>query len=677
MRRNVLIIGFAFFLTAPALARNFTADDMVRLDRLNDPRLSPDGLHVLYDLRSVDYDANKSSHSLWLTDSDGKTPPRQLAATKDGASSGRWSPDGKSIYFISGREGGIDQVFKTDLEGAAATQVTRMPLDVGAFRLSPDGRMLVLSMAVFPDCPDLGCTQKRLADKKAAKNSGMVYDRLFVRHWDQWADGTRNHLFVMPAAGGQPLDLMQGFDGDSPTKPYGDDGDFTISPDGKDLTFSAKLAGKDEAWTTNFDVWGVPLAGGKPRNLTAANKAWDAAPVYSPDGKWAAYRFMKRPGFEADRFHIMLHEEASGQEHELAADWDRSVEDIKWSPDGASLYATAEDVGQTRIFSIDVKSGAVTPLTGPGHVAGFDVAGATLVYTQDDFSHPAQIFAADLKGGNVRQLTHANQDRLKDVAWGEAEQFSFPGWNNETVHGYLVKPAGFDPAKRYPVAFLIHGGPQGSFGNLFHYRWNAEIYAGAGYAALMIDFHGSTGYGQNFTDAISRHWGDRPLEDLQKGWKFALDKYRFLDGDRACALGGSYGGYMINWIAGQWNQPWKCLVDHDGIFDTRFMGSSTEELWFAEWENGGPIFQKGTDYEKFNPAIHVDLWSKPMLVVEGGKDYRVPLEEALSTFSMLQRKGIPSKFLYFPDENHWVLKPQNSVQWHGEVLSWLNQWIGK
>jgi len=684
LRKNLLVSGLALALAglslSPAAARNFTAQDMATLDRVSDPRLSPDGKWVLFDVRSVDYAANKARHSLWLAATDGSAPPRKLAATEEGGMSGRWSADGKSIYFLSGRKDGVDQVFKTDAKGEIATQVTALPADVGSFKLARDGKTIVVSMAILPECADIACSEAKMAEKKANKASGVVYDRLFVRHWDVWADGRRNHLFALAlnadgVATGAPRDLMPGFDGDSPTKPYGDDKDFAITPDSKELAFSAKIAGQDESWTTNFDIFGVPLDGSKkPADLTIANKAWDATPIFSSDGKWAAYRAMKRPGFEADRFGIIIHDEASGKEHELAADWDRSATAIEWSADNSAIYATAEDVGQTKLFSIDIKTGKPVALTGNGQVGGFDVGADKLVYVQDDLTHPAQIFTADLKGANAKALTAFNADQLKDVQWGEFEQFSFPGWNNEIVHGYVVKPAGFQAGKKYPVAFLIHGGPQGSFGNLFHYRWNAETYAGAGYAVVMVDFHGSTGYGQAFTDAISRHWGDRPLEDLQKGWKFALEKYKFLDGDKACALGGSYGGFMINWIAGNWNQPWKCLVNHDGVFDTRFMGYSTEELWFSEWENGGTPWTKGSDFEKFNPVNYTANWSKPTLVVEGGKDYRVPLEEALGTFTTLQRKGIPSKFLYFPDENHWVLKPQNVVQWHDEVIGWLNRW---
>jgi len=679
---SALALSAAFGGMAVAQARPFTARDMASLDRLSDPRVSPDGRLVIYSVRTMDFDANKASMSLWVADLKTKMAPRRLAVSDGGASSARWSPDGKSIYFLSSRAGGTDQVFRADAAGETAVQVTSAPFDVGAFKVSPNGKTLVISQAVFPDCDTLDCTQARLDARKSVKATGVVYDKLFIRHWDAWADGTRNHLYALAlddkgVASGKPVALMPGFDGDAPTKPFGGDEDFTISPDSRFVTFSAKVAGKDESWTTNFDIWAAPLDGSaKPKNLTPANKAWDTAPVYSPDGKWAAYRAMKRPGFEADRYAIILHEEATGKEQELVPTWDRSADAIAWSADGKSIYALAQDVGQTRIFDIAIKSGKITPVTGDGHVSAFDVGPGGLVYAMDTLKGPAQLYATAGKGSPVK-LTDLNAERLKTVAWGEPEQFSFKGWNDETVHGFVVKPANFDPAKRYPVAFLIHGGPQGSFGNSWSYRWNPQTYTNAGYAVVMVDFHGSTGYGQGFTDAISQHWGDRPLEDLQKGWDHALKTYGFLDGDRACALGASYGGFMVNWIAGNWNQPWKCLVNHDGIFDSRFMGYSTEELWFSEWENGGTPWEPNTTYAKFNPADHVANWTKPTLVVHSQLDYRVPMEQGIVTFTALQRKGVPSKLLTFPNENHWVLKAQNSVQWHKEVLDWLNTWTAE
>ena len=690
MSRSLMLAAATLALSFGALtgaeARGFTAKDMVTLDRVSDPKVSPDGRYVLYAVRTMDYEANKASMSVWLSDLTGKGPARRLKISDGGASNARWSADGKTIYFVSSRAGGTDQVFRTTLAGDAAVQVTKMPFDVGAYRVATDGKTIVVAQAVFPDCDTLACTQEKLVAKSKLKTTGVVYDRLFVRHWDTWADGTRNHLFAVRldakgVATGEAVDVMKGFDGDAPTKPFGGEEDFNITPDSRSVVFSAKVAGKTEAWTTNFDLWAAPLDGASaPVNTTEANKAWDAAPTFSPDGKLSAYLAMKRPGFEADRFAVILRTpkvDGGFEDRELAADWDRSASSLTWSADSRTLYVIAEDVGQTRIFSVDVKSGKASPVTGPGHVGGFDIGPNGLVYVQDNLKAPAQLFTADLKGGHAAPLTDLNKARLQNIDMGDAEQFSFPGWNGETVHGYVVKPANFDPSKKYPVAFLIHGGPQGSFGNLFHYRWNAQTYAGAGYAVVMVDFHGSTGYGQKFTDAISQHWGDRPLEDLQKGWGYALSKYSFLDGERACALGGSYGGFMVNWIAGNWNKPWKCLVNHDGIFDARFMGYSTEELWFSEWENGGSAIDNPKAYEKFNPVNHVDNWTTPVLVVEGGRDYRVPLEQALSTFTALQRKGIDSKFLYYPDENHWVLKAQNSVQWHDEVIGWLDKYTAE
>lgn len=678
---SMTVVGSVHAQTPAPKPQVFTAKDMASLDRLSDPRVSPDGRHVLYSVRTMDYPANKASMSLWIADLKTKMAPRRLKISDGGASSGRWSADGKSIYFVSGRAGGTDQVFRTDVSGETATQVTATPFDVQAFRVAPDGKTIVVALAVFPDCADFACTEARLAAKTATKATGVVYDRLFVRHWDTWADGTRNHLFAYAldasgAATGQPINLMKGFDGDSPTKPFGGDEDFTISFDSKNVIFTAKVAGKDEAWTTNYDMWGVALDGSaKPVNYTADNKAWDTTGIASPDGKLIAYRAMKRPGFEADRFAIMIYDETTQKLRELAPTWDRSADAIAWSRDGKTIYATALDVGQGKLFAIDVKTGKVTALTGDGHVSAFDVGPSGIVYASDSLKSPSELFFLPAKGPAVK-VASVSAEALKDVAWGEPEQFNFKGWNDQTVHGFVLKPANFDPAKKYPVAFLIHGGPQGSFSNSWSYRWNPQVYANAGYAVVMIDFHGSTGYGQAFTDAISQHWGDRPLEDLQKGWAFATQKYSFLDADRACALGASYGGYMVNWIAGNWNQPWKCLVNHDGVFDTRAMGYSTEELWFTEWENGGTPWQPNTTYEKFNPALHVDKWVKPQLVVQGQLDYRIPVEQGLATFTALQRRGVPSKLLYFPNENHWVLKAQNSVQWHKEVLDWLDQWTG-
>jgi dipeptidyl aminopeptidase/acylaminoacyl peptidase len=372
----------------------------------------------------------------------------------------------------------------------------------------------------------------------------------------------------------------------------------------------------------------------------------------------------------------------SGQAHEIDPQWDRSADGITLSADGKTIYTTAQNLGEHPLFAVDIASGGVTEVVGDGSISAFEIAGPTLAFARNSMKSGDQLFTGGIGGAPVRAITQSASEMLPDVKFGEYEQFSFKGWHGDTVHGYVVKPWNYEEGKTYPVAFLIHGGPQGSFGDGWSYRWNPQTYAGQGYAVVMVDFHGSTGYGQAFTDAISRHWGDRPLEDLQKGWAAAQQQYSFLNGDKACALGASYGGYMVYWIAGNWlasngRSPWKCLVAHDGVFDNRTMGYATEELWFSEWENGGTPYDNPKGYEQFNPIIHVKDWSVPMLIVHGQQDFRIPVEQGIAAFNALQRRGIESMFLYFPAENHWVLKPQNSVLWHDTVNDWLKAHIGQ
>ncbi len=672
----------AIILLLPAAAaaapQPFSARDLVALERVSDPRLSPDGRTVAYQLRQTDLDANKGVNGIWLLDLAQKdAAPRRVTPPGSESNTPRWSSDGR-LYFLSTRSGS-QQLWRLDARGAEAEQVTRLALDVGAYRLAPDGRKAAVALEVFTDCKDLACTATRLAEKEKSKAKGVVYDKLFVRHWDTWKNGTRSQLFLadLAAPAAAPKLLTRGIDGDVPTKPFGGDEEFTFSPDGRTLFFTARIAGKTEAWSTNTDIWRVSANGsGKPQNLSAPNPGYDVAPIVSPDGKTLAWRSMKRGGFEADRNRIMLRELAGGAAREIAANWDRSPGALAWSADGRTLYATADDLGQTPLFGIEAASGAVRKLAEGGTVNGFDAGAQTVVYALDTLRSPAQLFSIAAAGGPATQLTHHNEPLLAQRALGEFEQFRFAGAGDETVYGYVMKPANYVAGRKYPVAFLVHGGPQGSFGNHFHYRWNPQTYAGAGYASVFIDFHGSTGYGQAFSDAISGDWGGKPLVDLQKGWAHALASYKFLDGSRACALGASYGGYMVNWIAGNWQGAFKCLVNHDGIFDSRAMSYETEELWFDEWEHGGTAWEKAEHYERFNPVNHVARWSTPMLVVHGGLDFRIPYTQGLSAFTALQRRGIESRFLYIPNENHWVLKPANSVQWHETVQDWLKRWLG-
>ncbi len=675
-------------------ARGLQARDLATLDRVSSPTLSPDGRKLLFTKRVVEFDANKSSTGLWIEDLFARdaAPPQRFTPAGWNVNSPGFSPDGKTVYFLSSKSGS-SQLYAIPTAGGTPRQLTALPADVGGYKISPDGTRIAFNAEAFADCAsDLACSKKQLDGQAASKTSGKVFDRMFIRHWDTWNDGRLNRLFVaaLPAAGKQVANAtLVGGDviADVPSRPFGDSSEYTWAPDGASLVFSARQADRGEPWSTNFDLYQASADGkGAAKNLTASNPAWDTGATFSEDGKTLYYRAMQRPGFEADRFALIALDLDSGARREISPKWDRSADGITLSKDGKTIYTTAQDMGEHPLFTVDIASGGVTKLVGDGSVSAFDIAGskqagATLAFARNSLKSGDQLFVGGIGGAPVRAITPSAGEMLGDVAFGDYEQFNFKGWNGDTVHGYVVKPWNYEEGKRYPVAFLIHGGPQGSFGNGWSYRWNPQTYAGQGYAVVMIDFHGSTGYGQAFTDAISQHWGDRPLEDLQKGWAAAQKQYAFLDGGKACALGASYGGFMVNWIAGNWHTPasgqWKCLVNHDGVFDQRAMGYATEELWFTEWEHGGTPYDVPKNYEKFNPVNHVADWRVPMLVVHGQQDFRIPAEQGIATFTALQRRGIESKFLYFPDENHWVLKPQNSVQWHDTVNAWLQQHIGQ
>jgi dipeptidyl aminopeptidase/acylaminoacyl peptidase len=686
IRLSALSLALLAASSLQAAPRGLDVRDLVTFERVSEPTLSPDANALVYALRQVDFAANKATTSLWIMPAKPGATARKLSPEGANGVNPQWSADGTSVYFLSSKSGSM-QVWRAPATGGDAQPVTSYALDVGSYRLSPQGDALALSLEVFDDCGNLACTKQRLDETAAKKSSGVVFNQLFIRHWDAWFDGRRNQLFTAKLdsdgkAVAEPTRVSRGIDGDVPSKPFGDASEYAWSPDGKSLAFNARIAGRTEAWSTNFDIFLAPADGSAaPRNLTESNPAWDAAPVFSADGKTLYYRAMTRPGFEADRFALMAMDLAKGSTRELAPRWDASADGIVLSRDGKRLYTTAYEQGRHPLFALRLDNGEVEGVAGEGKIEAFDVRGNTLVFSRSTLQGPAQLFLARADGSKARQISHFNADSLADIRFGAFEQFAFPGWNDETVHGYVVKPWNFEPGRKYPTAFIIHGGPQGSMDNSFHYRWNPQTYAGQGYAVVFIDFHGSTGYGQQFTDSISGDWGGKPLVDLQKGWAHALAKYDFLDGSKACALGASYGGYMINWIAGNWfdadgNSPWKCLVNHDGVFDARSMGYSTEELWFDEWEHGGTPFDKPAEYEKFNPVNHVSKWKVPMLVVQGQLDFRIPAEQGIATFTALQRRGIDSKFLYFPDENHWVLKPHNSVLWHDTVNAWLKQHLG-
>jgi dipeptidyl aminopeptidase/acylaminoacyl peptidase len=653
----------------------FTVEDLVMLKRLGDPQVSPDGRYVAFVLRETDISANRTSTSLWLLALAPGGRPERLTDASGGDSSPRWAADGRTLYFLSTRSGS-QQVWKVVLTGSEARRVTDFPLEVGSFKVSPTGKLLAVSMEVFPDCPTLACSRERLDARAKIKPDRRIYDRLFVRHWDAWSDGRRAHLFAVPADGSAAtaaaVDVMRGFDADVPGKPFGGDEDFAFSPEGRSLVFSARTPSHTEPWSTNFDLYQVPVDGSAtPVDLTANNPAWDAQPVFLANGD-LAWLAQERPGFESDRFHIVLRSARGGAVRALTGGWDRSVAHLGATPDGRALLASVDELGQRVLYRVDPRSGVPTRLTSVGTVEAFSATRERVVFARADLASPADLYAVLLRGGEPQRLTDVNRSLLAARHISESRQFSFRGWNGETVYGYVMKPWGFEPGKRYPVAFVVHGGPQVSMANLWTYRWNAQTFAGGGYAVVMIDFHGSPGYGQAFTDSISRDWGGKPLIDLQQGLAAAAEQFPWLDGTRSCALGASYGGFMMNWIEGNWPDRFRCIVNHDGIFDQRMMYYSTEELWFPEWEFGGSYYQDPQGYERVNPVELVSKWRTPMLVIHGEQDFRVPYTQGIATFTALQRRGIESKLLIFPEENHWVLKSADSVLWYHTVLEWLD-----
>jgi dipeptidyl aminopeptidase/acylaminoacyl peptidase len=651
----------------------FSVHDMLAMDRISDPKVSPDGKWIVFVVRKTDLESNKGSTDLWLIGTDG-TGLRQFTTHPDADSNPCWAPDGKSVYFISSRSGS-SQLWQIPIDGGEARQVTDEPLDIGNLVISRDGKYVAFTMDVFPDSnPDE--TKQRLDEIEQRKSTGRIYENIFVRHWDTWKDGRRSHLFVMPASGGKAIDVMRSMDADTPSKPFGGPEEITFTPDGLGVIFTARDVGESEPWSTDFDLYIAPVDGSQPPVcLTEDNQAWDTNPVFSPNGKTLAYLAMARPGYESDRFRIVLRPWPDGRPRLLTEKWDRSPSSLCFSADGENLYATATNLGQVSLFTVDIQTASVTTIVKNGTIGSPSVANKRIIYTMNNLRSPAEIYSVNPDGSDIRQITNINREKIAPARMGDYEQFTFAGWNDEEVYCYIIKPADFESGIKYPVAFLIHGGPQGSFGNMFHYRWNPQAYAGAGYTAVMVDFHGSTGYGQEFCDSIRGDWGGKPLEDLQKGLAAALERYPWMDAERVGALGASFGGYMINWIEGNWPDRFRCLVNHDGNLDERMAYFDTEELWFPEWDHLGTPWDNPQAYEKHNPANYVQNWKTPMLVIHGAMDFRVADTQGLGTFNALQRRGIPSKLLYFPDENHWVLKPANSILWHETVIAWLDQWL--
>ncbi|GAA0813484.1 S9 family peptidase [Colwellia asteriadis] len=668
----------------------FTVEKLNELNQLHSVTLSPKGESLIYGLKKGSQ--SKDNHLYRQDLTTGKV--KQLTSHSAAEHNVVWADDGQSIYFLSTRSGS-SQIWQLMLGGGEAKQVSDFPLDVNGFTLAKSGDVFALSFTVKPGCADLACTVTAKKADAEKKYNIRAYDQLMVRHWDVWATEYKEQLFVAYTNEQGLLNSAQNIMANWQSD-FAGISQVSIHPDGNSIAFSAKDSSSTEltrthAWTTNFDIFEVALDK-KPEqdftvvNITRDNKAWDASPVYSSNGRYLAYKAMKTPGYEADKFTVQLRDNRTGSSKAVAPNWDRSVGSLAFAPDNKSLYVVAQDVGQKSIFSITPEFNEVRSLYNDGSNGDVMSYGDTVYFSRHSLNSPTDLFSIDKHGDDLKQLTNINEDKLANVNFADFKQFSFKGWNNEKVHGYWLKPANFEQGKKYPIAFLVHGGPQGSFGNMFHYRWNAQLWAAQGYGVVMVDFHGSTGYGQEFTHSISRDWGGKPLEDLQKGLDFIVKDQPWLDRDNACALGASYGGYMMNWIAGNWPTGFKCLINHAGLFDMPSFYQSTEELWFPEYDMGGPLWGKqdgnrtaepSEDYNKFNPSAYVNNWQTPMLVIQGELDYRVPYAQSLGAFTTLQRKGIDSRLVMFPDEDHHIRKPDNLVVWYDEVFKWLAKYTDK
>ena len=690
MRNHLLTSAIALaaaLSSSPAIARPMTEVDLATLKRVAAPVASPDGRWVVFQMTETEPETYKRSTGLWLVDRNAKDAKPVAIADMPGKNetAPAFAPDG-SLYFLSNASGS-DQIWRIDLKaGAAASQVTDTKADVAGFKISPDGARLLAWGDIPMECTDFGC---EASDKGAlvGPGTGRLYkDGVgFVRHWDEWeTPGTHSRPFVFNLEGGKASvarPIAAGLVGDAPSKPFGDGSELAWGPDSRTVYFTLRKADRNEPLSTNLDIYRVLVdARMAPVNLTQDNQATDTLPTPSPDGKWLAYAAMARPGYEADRQVLMLRNLESGETRKLTDAWDRSVGSIVWAADGKSLFVTAQEVLDNPVFKVDAATGKVERLKASseafdGNIGDVSVLpGGALLYTRNTALAPTDLYVRDAKG-KVKQLTAVNAATLAQFDPVKLDRMQFAGANGDKVWGMILKPANSDA--RLPVAFIVHGGPQSSFGNSWSTRWNPRLFAQQGYGVVSVDFHGSTGYGQAFTDSINKDWGGKPLEDLRLGLAAAGKQDAQLDIGNACALGASYGGYMMNWIAGQWTDGFKCLVQHDGVFDARAMAYETEELWFDEWEHGGPYFEVPEEFEKWNPVSHVAKWKTPMLVITSEKDFRIPYTQGLATFTALQRRGIPSQLLVFPDENHWVLKGANSVQWHRTVFDWLGDHLKK
>lgn len=651
--------------------RQFTVEDLLKIRRVADPQISPDGRLIAYTITDIDKTANRAITQIYLTSIDGNQTER-LTEGEAPSHSPRWSPDGKKLAFISTRDGS-PQIWTLDLSTRELRKITNISTGADGPLWSPDGRWIAFTSEVYPECRDEECNRKKVELENKSKVKAKIVDRLLYRHWNFWKDGKRTHILIVPSEGGPWRDLTPG-DADAPPFSLGGPIDYAFSPDSEELAF-ARNADKMEAISTNGDIFVVSIRDGKTRRITD-NPANDLSPQYSPDGRYIAYRAQSRPGFESDRWRLMLYDRKTGQARSITEWLDSWVEEFAFSPDGQKVYLAALDRGRQVIYEVATNGANPKKLISDGFNADLKVTpdGRWLIFTRQSLTSPAEIFRAALAGGPPQRITHANDHLLAEFNLKPAEDVWWEGAEGARIHGFLVKPADFNSSKKWPLLVLIHGGPQSAWNDAWSYRWNAQVFASAGYLVFLPNPRGSVGYGQKFIDEISGDWGGKVFVDIKNGVAH-LASLPYVDRDRIGAAGGSYGGYMINWIAGHNDDPrfkFKALVSHAGVYNLVSMYGATEELWFPEWEFKGTPWTNPDMYARWSPHNYAKNFKTPTLVIHGELDYRVPVTEGLQMFTALQRQGVQSKLLYFPDEGHWILKPQNSQLWYETVLGWLD-----
>jgi dipeptidyl aminopeptidase/acylaminoacyl peptidase len=684
MNSRMRVVSTIFAVLVAALATNgqgsarraITFNDLISMHRVSDPQISPDGLWIAYSVATPNLEGNRMSRDIWIVPAGGGDS-RQL--TRDGSDERpRWSPDGKQILFLSSRDGS-QQIYLTSADGGEPTRLTFLSTGADNELWSPDGKWVAFVSSVYPDCADDACNARREAEKDTSKVKARIYEKLLYRHWTEWSGGKRSHLFIMPATGGTPRDLTPGGDYDVPPFNLGEPEAISFSPDSQELCFTANTD-KDEATSTNGDLFTVSIDGSSAPKRITTNPGNDWGGMYSPDGKWIAYRAQMQAGYESDRWRLMLFDRLSGKAINLTESFDRNVESVVWSPDSQTIYFETEDKAEMPIYAIAPKPGSSPKIILPNTFnADLNVSqdGHALVFARSSLAEPAEVFVAKPDGSDARQVTNQNGALTSQLDLPAAESFWFAGAEGTQVQGLLLRPPHFDPSKKYPLLLLIHGGPQGEWDDSWGYRWDPQAMAAPGYVALMINPRGSFGYGQKFTEEISRDWGGKVYEDLMRGVDAAIAKYSFVDGSRMAAAGGSYGGYMVDWIATH-SGRFKCLISHAGPYDEVSMYGSTEELWFMNWEFGGPPWSNPELYKKWSPneyAANLGKFKTPTLVIGGELDFRVPYTQSLEFFTALQVQKVPSKLMIFPDEGHWILKPQNSALWYKTFLDWLATYL--